>query len=603
MEKFASASDITLSVTGRRWQLRAPVRSDMVPAALARGLGLSDTVASLLLSREALNGHDDPILAAGRFLSPQLADLPDPDHLLDMPEAVARLMQAVQENEKIAVFGDYDVDGSCAAALLLRYLRALGADPLLYIPDRLTEGYGPNPGAMEKLAQAGTKLIITVDCGSLAFAAMEKAAACGMDILITDHHKTRPEKPLCSAFINPNRADETSPCGMLCGAGVAFYLAMATNRTLRRAGFFKNRSEPDLKPLLALVGLATLCDMVPLTGVNRVLAFRGLQALGALPYPGLQALAQAAGITETVDAYHAGFVLGPRINAGGRIDACDLGARLLASDNIEECQAIAARLDTLNDERRAIEQAVCDEAFTRLSGGARDDEAVIVVAGEGWHPGVVGIVASRVKEKFHRPAFVLGIEGGLVKGSGRSIPGLDIGRAVMACDDLIEAGGGHTMAAGLTVRKENLAALTRRLNENFLEQANKAAADVFTPALNIDAALAVSAVTETFMASLAQLAPFGAGHGEPRFVFSGIRVSGARTVGADGRHVMCRLEGVTGGRLDAIAFKAMESELGPFLLAARGPVSVAGYLKKETWQGTTRHKLHLTDAFQGAWQA
>lgn len=589
-----------LSITGKRWRLRP---GHELGVALARQLGVPEVVGRVLASRGI--GVDD-LKTALDFLTPKLSDLPEPAHLLDMDKAVNRLMHAVKNGEQIAIFGDYDVDGSCASALLLRYFRDLGHEALLYIPDRLSEGYGPNPQAMEKLREQGADVAITVDCGSLAYEAMAKAKQVGLDVIITDHHQTKPEKPECVALINPNRVDETSPCPMLSGAGVAFYLVMAFNRALRDDNFFADHSikEPDLKGLLDLVAVSTICDMVPLTGVNRVLVDRGLKVLSQRKNAGLKALGGVKQLEDMITPFDVGFVIGPRLNAGGRVAACDLGAKILATSSEREALALAERLDLLNDERKRIEQEVLSEALRTAEAQFTPEIGALVVAGKGWHPGVIGIVAARVKEKFHRPTFVIAIgDDGVCKGSGRSIEGVDLGRAVIACADFTQNGGGHAMAAGVTLAHDNLDDFTKALNEHVLQQATKAEGDVFTPALNIDGMLAPGGANHELMGTLNRLQPFGAGNSEPRFVFSNLQISFAKAVGADGSHVKVAFSGPDGRKLDGIAFRAMNSELGPFLTSAKGqPVSVAGYLKRNVWQGSERIQIHVQDAWAGNWQ-
>lgn len=583
-----------LSVLGKQWRLREGAAQ--LGISLAQRLDVPEIVGRIMASRGI--GLDE----AADYLSPNLARLPDPSSFLDMDTAISRLMTAIENGEKIGIFGDYDVDGSCATALLVRYFHALNIAAELYIPDRLTEGYGPNEIAMKRLAKAGVKVLITVDCGSLAYAPMAKAAELGIDVIITDHHQTKPEKPACVALINPNRIDEDTPHTNLSGAGVAFMLLVGLNRALRHKGYF-NGNEPDLKQLLDLVAVSTVCDMVPVTGVNRILVDRGLKVMAARSNAGLRALADVSGVDAMPGTYHAGFLIGPRINAGGRISACDLGARLLSTTDLTEADTLAKRLHELNKERQEIEAQVLDEALQVAEKMYHDEMGALVVAGEGWHPGVIGIVAARVKEKFHRPTFVISFdENGVGKGSGRSIDGIDLGSAVLACGDLLVGGGGHKMAAGLTVEKDKLAAFRQKLDELVLAQAARATRDVFIPHLSIDGALRPGAATLSFLGKLEKLEPFGVGNPEPRFAFTHVTVQGARIVG-DG-HLKLQLVDMDGGRLDGIAFRAMQGELGPFLsnLKSRN-VTICGKLRRNVWNGRETVQILVDDAYDGLWQS
>lgn len=582
-----------LSITGKHWVWRAP-GSHHQAAALSQQLGLSPLVAQLLVSRGITDGA-----AIHTFLHPSLQMLPDPNHLKDMEAATKRLQTALAQNEKIAVFGDYDVDGACATALLLRYFRLLGVDPELYIPDRLTEGYGPTPLAMQRLHERGAKVVMTVDCGSVALEALAEAATLGLDVIVTDHHQMGQDIPACTALINPHRPDETTECTNLAGTGVAFYLVMALNRVLRESGFFKDRPEPDLKQLLDLVAIATVCDVMPLTGVNRVLVNRGLQVLNQWQNAGLKALADVAGVTGPADAYHAGFVLGPRLNAAGRIDDCTLGATLLSCDDPATAASLAERLQKLNIERQTVEKNVLEEALAQAETQFDPSQPVLVVTGNGWHPGVVGIVASRVKEKFNRATFILGIdEDGVAKGSGRSLTGIDLGAAVRACKSLLTAGGGHAMAAGVTLPAAQVAAFARQLNQEVATQLESQDESFFLPRLTLDAPITTH-INPAMMENLQRLAPFGPANPTPRFVITGT-ISYARTVGAEGQHVKCTVKGQDGHSLGGIAFRAMENDLGDVLLNSKGQtISVVGTLKTNTFNGITKTDLMIEDAALG----
>jgi len=576
------------SIGGRRWRaVPAPAGE---AAAIAQRLGLPELVGRLLAARGV--GIDD----AAAFLDPTLRDfLPDPSGFRDMDKAVARLVRAIREGEPIAVFGDYDVDGATSAALLQRFGAAVGARLRLYVPDRIAEGYGPNETALLRLKAEGAAVVVSVDCGVTAFAPLAAAAAAGLDVIVVDHHESEPTLPPAVAVVNPNRLDETAEIagryGRLAAVGVAFLLIVALNRTLRRAGWYGDaRPEPDLMQWLDLVALGTVCDVVPLTGLNRAFVAQGLKVMARRGNAGLAALADVAKLSEPPGAYHAGFVLGPRVNAGGRVGAADLGARLLATDDAAEAAQLAARLDELNRERRVIERGVLDAATAQAEAAAGG--AVVLAAGEGWHPGVIGIVAGRLKERFGRPACVVALADGIGRGSGRSVAGVDLGAAVIAARQagLLINGGGHAMAAGFTVAADKLPAL-----EAFLADRLAAAVVDRNPSLAIDGALGPAAATPELAAEIARLGPFGSGNREPRFAVPAARVVRADPVGAD--HVRCVLAGGDGARLDAIAFRAFETGLGPALLQARGAaLHVAGHLRAETWQGRRRVQLFIEDA-------
>lgn len=581
-----------LSISGKQWKWRHKNHGQGV--ALAQKLGLPQVLGQLLVGRHFNETMLDEITA---FLTPKLEHLPDPSHLLDMDKAVNCLTAAIKENKKIAIFGDYDVDGSCAAALLVRYFRELGTETIIYVPDRLTEGYGPNAGAMETLKNKGAQVVITVDCGCLAFDAMEKAAQLGLEVIITDHHQAMLEKPKCVAMVNPNRVDETSPCTMLSGCGVAFFVLMALNRHLRENNIFTpTMPEPKLLNLLDLVAISSICDMVPLTGANRVLVARGLHVQNKRQNKGLAAMMAGANI-EFSTPFDAGFIIGPRINAGGRISECDLGARVLSTANEEEAQHLAARLDLLNEERKRIEAEVQEKALLAAEKVFHEDTPALVVAGRGWHPGVIGIVASRLKEKYYRPTFVISIdENGVCKGSGRSISGIDLGRAVINCKDILTNGGGHAMAAGITLNEDVLQTFTQKLSDQVAQQAQKQEG-VFTPSLKIDAALTPAAANLNLLDTISKLEPFGAANPEPRFLFNNVKLAYAKTVGADASHVKLTLQGGDGSRLEGICFRAMQTELGPFLMGNIGQkISVVGSIKRNKWHGVETAQIHVQDA-------
>ena len=572
------------SLGNRRWVGSAV--DDRLGLALAQQLSLPESVGRLLAQRGV--GLDE----ADGFLAPSLkASLPDPSHLKDMDRAVERIAAAISRGEQIAILGDYDVDGATSTALLARYLGDLGHTPLVYIPDRLREGYGPNDQAMRKLAADGAKLIVTLDCGTTSYQALETAAGLGLDVIVVDHHEAAPQLPLAYAIVNPNRCDEDSPCGHLAAVGVTFLTAIALNRYLRETGLFRKRPEPDLLRYLDLVALGTICDVVPLHGLNRALTAQGLKVMAKRRNLGLCALADIAGLEARPDSHHIAFSLGPRINAGGRIGRSDLGAQLLATDDPSKAGALAAELNRLNDERKSVESAVQQEALAAAEN--QKDSPVIVVAGSGWHPGVIGIVAGRLKDRFDRPALVVSFDGDTGTGSGRSVKGAALGPAVLAARDagILDGGGGHAMAAGFQVRRE-------RLDEFRTFLVDRLGADLASrpdiPALTIDDCVTPAAIDTTFAASLARLSPYGAGNPEPRLVLMSARIGHADIVGKD--HLRCQI--ATGhGRLKAMAFRAGDTALGHALLGGVGEnFHLAGTVRLDRWQGRERAEFWIEDA-------
>ena len=562
------------SLLGRRW--RAREADERAVMALAQRLELPEPVA------RALVGRGVSAEAAPDFLAPTLrALLPDPFHLLDMERAAKRLADAVAAREPIAVFGDYDVDGATSSALLQRFFSAVGAPLRIYIPDRLKEGYGPNAPALLRLRDEGIKLVVTVDCGTAAFEPLEAASAAGLETIVVDHHEAEPRLPKALAVVNPNRVDETSKHGQLAAVGVAFLLAVAVNKVLRERGWYRARPEPDLMAWLDIVALGTVCDVVPLTGVNRALVSQGLKVLARRANVGLAALADVARIDERPNAYHLGFILGPRVNAGGRVGEADLGARLLTTSDAAEAQDLARRLDGYNQERQAIEATVLEEAIAAVE--ANPKGAISFVAGEGWHAGVIGIVASRLKDRFNRPAFVVALENGVGKGSGRSVSGVDMGAAVIAAKQagLLINGGGHKMAAGLTVAAEKVRPL-----EEFLATrlGDEISSKRIVPSLTVDGSLSLMGATRALVELLEKLQPFGSGNGEPVYVLRAALPVRADVVGNG--HVRVILSDAAGGRLKAIAFRALETELGRALLRRPAtPLHLAGHLRADSWSG------------------
>jgi single-stranded-DNA-specific exonuclease len=580
---------IARSLCGRFWLERPG--DERLGLAIAQRCQVPELIGRMLAAR-----GQSPESAPG-FLEPRLRDLlTDPSELKDMDRAADRLAGAVAAGERIAVFGDYDVDGATSAALLSRFLRAIGAqEPLLYVPDRMREGYGPNAAAFHALKGQGASLVITVDCGITAFAALDEAARIGLDVIVADHHVAEPALPAAFAVVNPNRLDESFPHRNLAAVGVVYLLVIAANRALRRRGWFSAaRPEPDLLQWLDLVALGTVCDVVALTGLNRALAAQGLKVMGRRGNLGLKTLCDVARVTERVEAYHAGFLLGPRVNAGGRVGRSDLGARLLSTDEPSVAGDLARQLDVYNEERRALETQVQEAAIRQADAQAADNPHLLFLAGAGWHPGVIGIVAGRLKERYQRPVCVIALEDGLGKASGRSVAGLHLGQAVIAAREagLVLKGGGHAMAAGFEAREDRLGALHAFIAARFKDDLD---GTPLMPTLLIDGALQARAASPDLIASLERLAPFGAGNAEPRFVFPAQRVMAADVVGT--HHVRCTLAGADGGRLKAIAFRAAGEQLGRALLASRGAaLHIAGRLKLDNWQGRAQVQLQIEDA-------
>ncbi|MBK1635875.1 single-stranded-DNA-specific exonuclease RecJ [Rhodovulum adriaticum] len=575
---------VECSATGRRW--RGPsAEQDRQAEALAQAARLPAPVAAVLAARGV------PPEGAAPFLEPTLKDLlPDPLSLRDMGAAAERFLAAVSGRQRIAVFADYDVDGGASAALLLTWLREMGLAATLYIPDRIDEGYGPNVPAMEQLAR-DHDLIVCVDCGTLSHDPI--AAARGADVIVLDHHLGAETLPPALAVVNPNRQDEDGDLGHLCAAGVVFLMLVEVNRQMRAAGM----SGPNLLAFLDLVALATVADVAPLTGVNRALVRQGLKVMAKRARPGLVALADVARMDSAPTPYHLGFLLGPRVNAGGRIGKADLGARLLSTADPAEAAAIAERLDQLNTERREIENAVRAAALDQAEARGLDGP-LVWAAGEGWHPGVVGIVASRLKEATNRPAVVIGLDGDEGKGSGRSISGVDLGAAVqrLAAEGLLVKGGGHKMAAGLTVARDRLEDAMERLGELLARQG---AGQAGPADLRLTGLLMPGAATVEMVERIEQAGPFGAGAPAPRFAFADMALSFARRVGDS--HLKITFGDGMGARLEGIAFGAFDGPLGPLLEEHGGArFHLAGRLDVNTWRGQARVQLRLEDAARAA---
>jgi len=571
------------SLSGRRW-LGPSVEIDRASEALTQATGLDRAICQIL----ARAGID----AAGceAYLAPSLRDLlPDPRSLKDMETAAARFLRAVQGRERIAIFADYDVDGGSSAALLLDWLRQMDRPATLYVPDRIDEGYGPNVPAMQALG-AEHDLIVCVDCGTLSH---EPVAAAGCDVVILDHHLGGETLPDCVACVNPNRQDETGDLAHLCAAAVVFLMLVEANRQLRAAG----QRGPDLMAMLDLVALATVADVAPLIGVNRALVRQGLRVMARRERPGLAALSDIGRLNTAPAAYHLGYVLGPRINAGGRVGRADLGARLLSTTDPHEAQAMAERLDQFNAERREIEGEVQAAALAQAE--ARGYDAPLVwAAGEGWHPGVVGIVASRLKELTNRPSVVIGLDGGEGKGSGRSVAGVDLGASIqrLAAEGLLIKGGGHKMAAGLTVARDRLEAAMERLSELLAKQG----AGLGGPAdLRLDGVMMPGGASVELIRRIEDAGPFGAGAPAPRFAFPDVAISFAKRVGES--HLKLGFGDGLGARLDAICFGAFDGPLGAELAGHSGRrFHLAGRLEVNDWNGRQSVQLKLEDAAPAA---
>jgi single-stranded-DNA-specific exonuclease len=579
------------SAGGQRWISRLDQAAQNRALAMAQIHGIPEIVARVLAGRGV--GLDD----APAFLDPTIRSLmPDPLTLTDCDKAADRLAAAIVRNEKVAIFGDYDVDGASSSALMHRFLAHFGVDAEIYIPDRIFEGYGPNVTAMEQLIDRGASLIVTVDCGSTSHEALAAAAAKGCDVVVIDHHQMAHELPKAVAVVNPNREDDLSGQGHLCAAGVVFMVLVATARVLRERGD-RRVAGLDLLAWIDLVALATVCDVVPLKGLNRAYVVKGLIAARHMSNAGLAALFRKAGLSGPVTPYHFGFLIGPRINAGGRISDAALGSRLLTMDDAVQAEEIAGRLDELNRERQAMEAAMLAEAEAEVMAEYGDGEnaSVLVTARENWHPGIVGLIAARLKEKFKRPAFAIAFDpSGKGTGSGRSINGFDLGHMVRAAVDsgLLVKGGGHAMAAGLTVERSKLGALRAFFEEKASERVPTL---VSSHALKIDGALAASGATVEMFDQLEKAGPFGSGHPQPIFAMPAHRLKDARPVGAN--HIKITLESADGTRLDGIAFRAAETPLGNFLMKSRGlQIHAAGCLSADYWQGNRRIQLRLLDA-------
>lgn len=577
------------SATGRFWTLADA--DEALVRRLAPAVGGSDLLARLLAERGV-----DPA-GARAYLAPTLREtFPNPSSFADMDKAAEVVLDAILEKKRVTVFADYDVDGGTSSAILARYFRAWGEDLGLYVPDRLEEGYGPSPEAFRHLKDKGNDLVITVDCGAAAVGALEEAERIGLDVVVIDHHLMSGHNPPALALVNPNRPDDTSEQGHLAAAGVVFVFVAALNRLARERGIAPAEGLPDIMALLDLAALGTLCDMAPLHGVNRAFVRQGLTMLSHGQNEGLRALAEVSGISKVETVYHATFMLGPRLNAGGRVGDPWLAAKLLATDDRGEALKLAEQLHALNEERKAVEAAILDQATAQAEQALakNPDRGILIAAGEGWHPGVIGIVAGRLKERFHLPSIVIGWGQGLgpvAKGSGRSVTGVNIGDAIAAAarEGVILSGGGHAMAGGLSLSPDQVAGFDDWMVAHMAQFTAERAAAL---ELAIDAVLAPGAASPELADRIAGIGPFGAGAPEPVFALQSVHVSYARQVGAN--HWKFTAEDAT-GRLDCIAWRAIGAPLGDALQPG-ARVHLAGRLKAEEWNGRRRVQLDVIDA-------
>jgi single-stranded-DNA-specific exonuclease len=575
---------VTRSLSGRLWRQR-PADADLARRHQLEH-GLSEPLARAIASRGVTDGAN--------FLNPTLKALfPDPSSFADMDRAAEILVDALEARRRVVVFADYDVDGASSAALIVRWFRAMGLELSIYVPDRMTEGYGPSPAAFRRLKAEGAELVVTVDCGAAAHDALACAAEIGLPVVVIDHHLMRPgEVPGVAALVNPNRPDCTSGQGHLAAAGVAFVLLAALSREARKRGL---GGEPDIRTWLDLAAMGAVCDVTQLTGFNRALAAQGLKVMSGWANPGLKALMEVAKASGPASVFHVGFLLGPRINAGGRIGRSDLGARLLSTDDPEEAAALAEELDALNASRKQVEAEVQEAAVRQIERESNfTDAPCLVVAQDDWHPGVIGIVAGRLRERYRKPVMVIGVDraADVGKGSGRSQPGVNLGRAVQAAYEagLLLSGGGHAMAAGLAVRPDTIPELRAFLCERMAAEAGIAAAE---DALEIDALVTARGADRGLWTDFQRLAPFGPGNPEPSFAIADARIE--RPMALRGGHVRVTLTDGSGGKLKAVAWRAEDTETGRRLLQEGGAVHVAGRLKPDDWQGREGVELEIED--------
>lgn len=583
--------DVEQSLTGRKWRARSV--DEKKATELARKLAKPDLIGRLLAGRGV------ELDEAESYFTPTLKALfPDPSSFADMDAACKVIFEAITTGRKTAVLADYDVDGGTSAAILTKYFRAWDQELILYVPDRLTEGYGPSAGAFESLKEQGVELVITVDCGAAAVEALEAASDIGLDVVVLDHHLMQSEPPPAAAVVNPNRPDCESGCGHLAAAGVVFVLTAGLNRLARKQDITPEKGLPDPMKWLDLCALGTLCDMAPLKGVNRAFVNAGLKVLQQLDNVGLEALSQISGVEAPKSVYHATFMLGPRLNAGGRIGDPWIAAKLLGSEDRQEAIALAERLQALNEARKEIESEILEEA-TRIAEARlieKPDASAIVVGGEGWHPGVIGIVAGRLKEKFHKPAIVIGWGddlGPVAKGSGRSVEGVNLGDLIAKAskEGIILSGGGHAMAAGLSLEPEQLIAF-----RDYMEEHTKDAKQELAEArvLALDGLLSPGAANGELLEAIDGAGPYGAGAPEPLFAMANVRPNNVRRVGVD--HLSFEILGEDGGKLRAIAFRAADADLGQVILSGQ-TMHLAGKLKPDEWRGAGKVQFEVLDGF------
>ena len=579
-----------MPASGRRWTLTPFDEANA--AAIEAAIGGPPVLARLLAARGVKAGD------AARYLNPSLRDeLPDPSTLADMDRAARRLADAIESGAKCGVFGDYDVDGTSAAAILYEYFTALGAPLEVYLPDRILEGYGPTIEAFRTLKEKGAATIITVDCGAAAHEAINAAASEGVHIVVLDHHQMDGPPPEgAAATVNPHRQDDQSGLVDLCATGVAFMTIVALNRELRARGWFKTQKEPDLLKFLDLVALGLVCDVMPMTGLTRTITAQGLKVLSSGGNEGLATLGKRAGMKGAASAYDLGFRLGPRINAAGRVGHARIAFDLLTTSDASRREALAEKLHLMNAERQAIERDVEASAIAQIEKRRLDRNSAIVAAGEGWHPGVVGIVAGRIKDRYDRPAVIIGIDNGVGKGSARSLSGVDLGAAIRAArqEGLLIAGGGHAMAAGLTIAADAIEGFSAFLNTTLKSDVDRALAE---RRRDIDSVLNTSAVTAATAGAIARAGPFGPGNPEPLFVLADMRVEAGREVGEG--HLSCRLVAPDGEVVRAIAFRALGERVGDLLLAG-GRVHIAGKIKADDWRNDGSGQFQIADVAEAA---
>lgn len=581
------------SVTERAWVAR-PAEHRIIQA-IVQNHDLPEIVARVIAGR-GINIAD-----AEFFLKPTLKKmLPDPSQFKDMDKACIRVADAIISEEKVAVFGDYDVDGATSSAIFKRFFKSLNQNITAYIPDRMTEGYGPNTNALLELKSTGHKLVITVDCGIVSFEPLKVATDAGLDIIVIDHHQAEAKLPDAVAVVNPNRLDEEPGYGQLAAVGVSFITIIGINRELRNRGWYEEQgiNEPKIIDWLDLVALGTICDVVPLVGINRAFVSQGLKVMAERRNEGLKALSDVAGINEPLGTYHAGFLLGPRVNAGGRVGRSESGTILLSTDDALEAQNISNELNTYNAERQAIEAMVLDDAMSQVQrkiGVGGVVPPIIVASNVGWHPGVIGIVAGRLKEHFGRPTIIIAVDdSGNAKGSGRSIMGVDLGSAITAArqSDILTAGGGHAMAAGLSMQSKNIDALDKFLCERLVINVDAA---LTLLSLKLDGVLSIGAINSNLVEILDQVGPYGQGNAAPRFAFSDVYLSYVDIVGKD--HVKCTLKGLDGSSVKAMAFRCADKPLGRLLMASRSKtIKVAGTIRNNHWNGRTSAEIFIDDA-------